>query len=83
MREYCEKGRGDEADLFNDALKRLIQQYEQRSDVTFCSFLKKRGMTAIAVRASSMRQQSCVKDEAAAQEAASQAADDDDLMDAD
>jgi hypothetical protein len=50
VRDYCEKGRGDEADLFNEALKKLMLQYEERKDLTFCSFLRTGGMSLIPVR---------------------------------
>ena len=68
--------------MFNDGLKRLMLQYEHRKDVTFCSFLRQRGMTVIAVRATSMRQESC-KEAISVKEEAGQDGYDDALMDAD
>jgi hypothetical protein len=50
VREHCEKGRGDEADVFNEALKKLMLQYEDRKDLTICSFLRSRSMSLIPVR---------------------------------
>ena len=32
VRDYCEKGRSDEAEVFNAALKRLMVHYEERKD---------------------------------------------------
>jgi hypothetical protein len=49
-RERCEKGRGDEAAVFNGALARLMLHYEVRKDLTICSFLRSRGMGPIPVR---------------------------------
>ena len=82
VREYCEKGRGDEADLFNDALKRLMLQYEERKDLTICSFLRTRGMNLIPVRGLS----SCLSASDTLKEGVKEADDDgydDAIMDAD
>lgn len=64
-------------------MKTIIHQYEQRTDITFSTFLKKRGLEMIPVRASSLRLKSVAEEQAPSKKEAEPDVDDEALMDAD
>lgn len=81
LRVFCDAGRNDEPDLFNESFEQLRDKYQSRSDISFWAFLLKEGVERI--RTSDAEDEPPALAPVAAAPAAASIPDDDLLDDAD